>query len=232
MAPLSLLLSLAVAACGPSGTQPETMGGMADASAAPVMSAPAPLPMSVTAQFQNQGWFADPSVEKFFASGSMVIRQIDGTSGPCAMRPPQARGKCVKVTYTPPAGLTPPAGGGWVGVYFLTTVSNEHPEAMPPVAIGDANWGIEPGRTVAAGATKISFQGAAEQEGVAMTFKAGTEKDTFVVPEQREVLGTAWKPYSLPLNGNYASGVVGAFAWVLTDTTKAATFYLDSIVWE
>jgi hypothetical protein len=189
--------------------------------------------MSVTAQFQNQGWFADPALEKLFQPGSMIIRQVDGTTGPCAARMPQSRGKCLKVTYTPPPGLVAPATGGWVGVFLLTTVSSDHPEAMPPVRIGEANWGIEPGPKVAPGATKISFLGAADQEGVAVTFKAGTDKDSFVVPEQRELLGTTWKAYSLPLTGaSYGNGVIGAFAWVLTDTTKPATFYLDNIVWE
>jgi hypothetical protein len=243
---LSLFL-LGAAACSPGGTQSENMGGApagpaggsggtappAMGGSTPTNTGPIPLPMSVTAQFQNQGWFADPALEKFFQPGSMVIRQVDGTSGPCAMRMAQARGKCVKVTYTPPSGLVPPPTGGWVGVFFLTTVSNDHPEASPPVRVGDANWGIEPGRNVAPGATRISFLGAAEQEGVAVTFKAGTDKDSFVVPDQREVLGTAWKSYSLPLMGaSYGSSVVGAFAWVLNDTTKPATFYLDSIVWE
>ncbi len=254
---LAILPLLALSACGPAGTttdpgatpagaggaggtggggSPPATGGTAPT---PAPAPPSPtqgaisLPMSVTAQFQNQGWFADPALEAFFQPGSMVIRQVDGTSGPCAARMPQARGKCLKVTYTPPAGLMPPAAGGWVGVYFLTTVSADHPEVMPPVRIGEANWGVEPGPKVAPGASKISFVGAADQDGVAVTFKAGTDKDSFVVPEQREVLGTAWKAYSLPLSGaTYSNGVIGAFAWVLTDTSKAATFYLDNIVWE
>jgi hypothetical protein len=225
-------LLLAGAACGPAadgetGTPPPTGGTMGPA----VPAGPASLPMSVTTHFQNQGWFADPSLEPHF-SGGTVIRQIDGTTGPCAQRQPQARGKCIKVTYTPPTGFVPAAGGGWVGVFFLTTVANDHPEAMPPARAGDANWGVEPGRSVAPGATRITFLGAADQEGVGVTFKAGSGMDTFMLPDQRETLGTSWKSYTLSLAGKSYSNVIGAFAWVLTDTGKATTFYLDSIEWQ
>jgi hypothetical protein len=228
----AVAFSLALAAgCGPAGTESEPPPPPSTGGPAP-STGPIALPMSVTAQFQNQGWFADPGLEKFFQPGSMVIRQVDGSDGPCTARVAQARGKCLKVSYTPPPGLMPPPTGGWVGVFFLTTVLNEHPEAMPPVHVGEANWGVEPGRTIAPGATRITFQAAADREGQAVSFKAGTDKDTFVVPDQREVLGTSWKPYALPLTAPYGSSVIGAFAWVLTDTTKAATFYLDNIVWE
>ena len=51
--------------------------------------------------------------------------------------------------------------------------------------------------------------------------------------EQRELLGTSWKSYSLSLAGvTYGNNVVGGFAWILSDTTKATTFYLDNILWE
>jgi len=192
-----------------------------------------PLPMSVTAQFQNQGWFADKAVSAAFQPGSMVINQADATTGPCAMRAPDARGKCLKIIYTPPPNLMPPATGSWVGVFFLTTLLNDHPELVPPAKAGEANWGAEPGRTIAPGATRISFAAAAEVDGTAVTFKAGTDKDSFILPEQTEVLGTGWKPLELSLAGQtYGSNVIGAFAWILKDTSKAATFYLDNIVWQ
>jgi hypothetical protein len=214
---------------GGAGGAPTATGGAGGGSAGTAV----PLPMSVTAQFQNQGWFADPGLAMSFKPGSTIIKQVDGTTGPCAARPANARGKCLKITYTPPAGLVAPATGGWVGVFFLTTLLNPHTELMPPAAAGDANWGVEPGRNIAPGAMKISFSAAAEQDGLAVTFKAGTDKDSFVLPEQSETLGTAWKALSLSLAGqSYGTNVVGAFAWVLKDTGKAATFYLDNIVWE
>jgi hypothetical protein len=192
------------------------------------------LPMVVTTNFDNQGWFADPELEKAFQPGSTIIRQDASPTGPCAMRMGQARGKCLKVTYTPPPNLMPPATGGWVGVFFLPTVLTDRPSATPPVKVGDANWGTsgEPGRNIAAGASKITFLATAETAGQAVTFKAGTASDSFVVADKPEVLGTGWQSYTLPLSGSYGTNVFGAFAWVLTDTTKAATFYLDNIVWE
>jgi hypothetical protein len=191
-----------------------------------------PLPMVVTANFENQGWFGDPSVAGAFGSGS-VIQQGSVATGPCAQRPAGAKGSCLKIVYAPPAGVVPPMGGGWVGVFFLTTILQNHDETTPKLKIGDANWGVEPGKNIAPGATKISFSAAAETAGLAVTFKAGTDQDSFVIPEQVETLGTTWASYSLPFNGgSYGSNVIGAFAWVLKDTTKPATFYLDNIVWE
>jgi hypothetical protein len=221
---------------GPTGGSGGGGGSPVTADGGTTMSGTAiPLPMSVTAQFQNQGWFADSTVSASFQPGSMVIQQGDASTGPCAMRAPSARGKCLKIIYTPPPKLVPPSTGGWVGVFFLTTLLNDHAELMPPGKAGDANWGAEAGRTVAAGATKISFSAAAEVDGTAVTFKAGTDNDSFVVPEQPEVLGTAWKTYELSLAGQMyggPKGVIGAFAWVLKDTTKAATFYLDNLIWQ
>jgi hypothetical protein len=191
------------------------------------------LPMTVTSVFNNQGWFGDPAVAASFTTGSMVIQQADSSSGPCASRDPGARGKCLQVIYTPPAGLTPPAGGGYVGVFFLTTLSMAHPELAPPANIGEANWGAEPGAAIPAGATKISFLAAASTAGLPVTFKAGTDKDSFVLTETSQTLSTAWQTFSLPLGGqSYGSNVVGGFAWVLKDTTCPATFYLDGIIWD
>ena len=73
---------------------------------------------------------------------------------------------------------------------------------MPPVRVGDANWGVEPGRNVAPGATKISFLGAADQEGVGGdASRPAPTRTPSRVPEQRQLLGTAWKTYELPLAG-------------------------------
>jgi hypothetical protein len=195
--------------------------------------APVPLPLVVTEQFPNLGWFGDPAVMAHFQPGSMVIRQAPGSTGPCAARRPGARGRCLEISYTPPPDLQPGPSGGWVGVYFLRSLQLPHPEAAPPARAGDPNWGLEPGLPVVPGATRIAFVAAAAQAGVRVTFRAGTDKDAFVLPEQSELLATAWTAYALPLAGaTYPSGVVGAFAWVIKETSKPATFYLDDLVWE
>jgi hypothetical protein len=192
-----------------------------------------PLPMAVTSFYNNQGWFGDAMVGASFTAGSMVIQQSDSSSGPCASRDASAKGKCLQVIYTPPAALMAPMGGGYVGVFFLTTLTMAHPELSPPANVGEANWGAEPGKSIAPGATQISFLAAAASAGLPVTFKAGTDKDSFVLPETTETLGTTWQKFSLPLGGqSYGGNVVGAFAWVLKDTTHPATFYLDGIVWD
>ena len=194
---------------------------------------PVPLPLVVTDHFQNVGWFGDGAVMAQFRPGSMIIKQDDGTSGPCAARRPGAKGRCLQVVYTPPPGLPPAPNGGWVGVYFLRSLAQAHPEATPPARPGEPNWGLEPGLPLAPGASKITFSAAAAQPGVKVTFRAGTDKDPFVLPEQNEILGTAWSEHALPLAGaTYPGGVLGAFAWVLKDTTLPVTFYLDDILWE
>jgi hypothetical protein len=194
---------------------------------------PVPLPLVVTDHFQNVGWFGDGAVMAHFRAGSMIIQQDDGTAGPCAARRPGAKGRCLQVVYTPPPGLPPAPNGGWVGVYLLRSLVQAHPEVMPPARPGDPNWGLEPGLPVAAGATRISFSAAAAQPGVKVTFRAGTDKDPFVLPEQNEILSPAWSEHALPLAGaTYPGGVLGAFAWVIKDTTQPATFYLDDILWE
>jgi hypothetical protein len=193
---------------------------------------PVTLPLVVTDHFPDQGWFGDGSVMARFAAGSTIIRQVESTSGPCAARPPGARGKCLAITYTPPPGLVPGPNGGWVGVYFLRSLALSHPELSPPARAGDPNWGAEPGLALVPGATSISFYAAAPDPGLAVTFRAGTDRDTFVLPEARESLTTAWAHFALPLAGATYRDVIGAFAWVLKDTSKPATFYLDGILWE
>ena len=213
---------------GVSGGMAGMTGGGAGAGGAPAAGPVIPLPVIVTKTFDNQGWFADPELEKKFTAGSTIIRHGAATTGPCAMRTMPTRGDCLKVTYTPPAGLVPPAEGGWVGVFLLPTL-------LDPAVIGQPNWGVtgEPGKNIAPGATKISFLAAAETEGQQVVFKAGTKSDLFVIPDQKETLGVAWKPLTITLAGaTYGSNVYGGFAWVLTDTTKPATFYIDGIVWE
>jgi hypothetical protein len=220
-------------ASGAGGTT--SSAGTGGTGAAPMGDA-VPLPASVTASFPNQGWFADDVLVKSFGAGSTVIKMADASTGPCAARQAPMRGRCLKIVYTPPAGVSAPDGGaGYVGVFFLTTVLKDHSGGTPPAKIGDPNWGDYPdeaGVNIAPGATKITFHAASETEGQSVSFKAGVAKDNFVVAEQAEVLGTAWKAYSLPLASAYAPQVLGGFAWVLTNTAKPATFYLDNIVWE
>ena len=206
-----------------------TAGGTGGFTIGPVVS----LPVTVTDVFDNQGWFGDAQEMMAFTPGSTIISQAEATTGPCGKRVANARGKCLKVVFTPPPNVTPFATGGFIGVFFLTTDKAAHPDATPPEMIGQANWGAsEPGVNIAPGAAKIAFRLAGDVAGQTVAVKAGAGPDSFQVPETAMTTKTTWQAASLPLTGKtYGMNVVGGFAWVLTDTSKALTFYLDDIVW-
>jgi hypothetical protein len=191
-----------------------------------------PLPLVVTDHFPQQGWFGDPGLAALFSSGSMIIRQGESSSGPCAARLPGARGRCIEVTYLPPEGLVPPAGGGWVGAYFLAPLRQDHPEQSPPARAGEGNWGIESGLRVAAGADRVSFNVASDQAGLTVDFPIGSAADGFTLAGRRVDLSAAWARVRTSLAGVSYDRVLLPLGWQLTDTGRAAHFYLDDIVWE
>jgi hypothetical protein len=192
---------------------------------------PVALPMVVTDQYENRGWFGDADIVARFA-GSDMIRETVSAAGPCAARVAGARGKCLQYTFTPPAERMVPPAGGFVGDFMLTTLAFFHPEAAPTPRPGDANWGYEPAVTPPPGATRVSFYAAAPQP-VTVTFRAGGERDQFVVPGLTRTLTPAWQQYSISLEGvSYGHNVFGPFGWSLEDTSAAATFFVDGIVWE
>jgi hypothetical protein len=221
---------------GGGGTGGQQPGGSPDASqtAGDGGGASGALPLLVTAAFPNQGWFADPVLQPTFATSPTVIQQAMSTMGPCAARMQPARGLCIRVVYTPPAGTTL-APGGFVGVFSLPTLLRAHTDTVPPMLMYGPNWGNagEAGVTVPPGATRVSFRAASETAALPITFKVGTTFDTFTVPPLVDTLGTTWRSYTIPLAGiDYSSGVFGGFSWQLADTTRAVTIYLDDIVWE
>ena len=190
-----------------------------------------PLPLVITDLFTEQGWFSDPTVAPSFAPGSMVIRQLESTDGPCASRPPGARGRCLEITYRPPTNLAPPSGGGWVGSYFLAPLRQDHPEQTPAARAGDPNWGLEAGLPVAAGATRVSFYVTATAD-LSISFRVGSERDVLILPEQTEAVTTTWTRRRISLAGTGYDRLVAPFAWLLKDTTTSARFYLDDLIWE
>ncbi len=207
--------------------------GGVDAPGAPPAGQPVSLPIVVTDNFTNRGWFGDGSISRYFQAGSMLIKEAPSTSGPCAARPAGARGACLEFTYTPPPGFTPPATGAFLGVFMLPTLRMAHPEAVPPARAGEPNWGLEPGVPVAAGARRVSFYAASTQNDLRVSFRAGLDKDSVVLPEHTEVLGGAWQPISMSLAGADTGGhLLGGFAWTIKDTGRPATFYVDGIVWD
>jgi len=218
---------------GTGGAPPSGDAGVSDAQragAAIPPGVPVGLPMVVTDHYQNRGWFGDPDITGRFA-GSGLIQEAEG-SGPCVMRAAGARGKCLRFVYTPPVQLMPPATGGWVGDFFLRTLKFYHPEVSPTPRPGQANWGYEPAVALPPGATRVSFYAAAP-EPVTVSFRAGIDRDAFLLPELTVTLTPAWKQYAISLEGvRYGWNVFGPFGWALKDTRKGATFYVDGVVWE
>jgi hypothetical protein len=191
-----------------------------------------PLPLVVTEYFPHQGWFADADLAGRFEPGSTIIRQEESNAGPCASRLPGARGRCLDVTYSPPGGLVAPAGGGWVGSYFLAALRADHPEQTPPLQSGDGNWGIEPGLRVARDATRVSFTVATDQPGLMVTFLVGSTQDDFLLPALTVSLTGTWVRHTMSLAGVRYDRVLTPLGWQLSGTTTRAHFYLDDMVWE
>jgi hypothetical protein len=194
-----------------------------------------PLPLVVTEHFPNRGWFGDAAITSFFKPGVQLIVEAAASDGPCAARPAGARGRCLRITYTPPPGL-PPAGAGtqsFLGSYMLGALTQPHPAGNPPGKPGDPNWGQEPGLAVMPGARQVSFYAASPEPDVKVAFRAGTAKDAVLLPERTELLNRTWTRYTMPLAGGaIGEALLGGFAWTLKDTRRGVTFYLDDVVWE
>jgi hypothetical protein len=143
----------------------------------------------------------------------------------CPGRDPAAKGSCYSVDWTP-VFLTN-AKSAWVGVYWQYPANN---------------WGAKEGKTIPAGATKVSFSAKGAAGGEAITFLAGgvnakadpTLKYADSFSASTDVtLTTDWAHYEVPLTGDTYTSVIGAFAWSMTTTSTApVTFYVDDITWE
>lgn len=214
------------ASAGSAGNSGTSGSGAAGSSAgtggSPAAGTQLPLPVTVTSQFTNQGWFGDDETQGKFATAKPISQAVSA-AGACAARSGSMKGQCLKISYTPVAGAGGEGGAPFAGVFLLTTLKGKP----------DANWGAEPGKSIEPGATKIAFSAAGGTGGEIVSIKAGVDgKDLFSVPETPLSLTTAWKDYTLDLSGQtYGDSVVGPFAWVSTSTTPI-TFYLDNIVWE
>ena len=121
----------------------------------------------------------------------------------------------IKITYTP-------GPEGWVGMYW------QYPEN---------NWGQYQGRNVTK-ARELTFWAKGEQGSEIVEFKAGGTndpnkeyRDSFEVSLGRQTLSSDWEEYTIALDDQDLSNVIGAFAWVASkrDNPVGATFYLKEI---
>jgi hypothetical protein len=168
-------------------------------------------PMDVELLWYPSGWMGD-------VTGIKVGNETAN------VRPGDPDRKCLKWTYDAPDSL----GMGWGAVVWQYPANN---------------WGAQPGRRVT-GAMKVSFWARGETGGETLDFKTGN--DTWEVPPApdmykdsygnsiREVLGTEWRKYAIPLDGMSTEQVIFGFLWAANPDPGGApvTFYVDEIRFE
>jgi hypothetical protein len=101
----------------------------------------------------------------------------------------------------------------------------------------DKNWGKQPGRTIAGGASRVTFWAAGEKGAEFVQFRSGGTggeqqyPDTFEATPLKVTLETTWRQYQLDLSGKSLSNVVAAFSCIIPGDAnpKGAVFYLDDI---
>lgn len=205
---------------GAGGSDPTTTttgaGGTAPSTMGNPNDPPAPLPYQVDSLHIASGYMGDGATPGAIAE--------DPTMSCMTSRPTGAVGKCHKFTYTPVTG-----GPGWAGVYWQFPVNN---------------WGMQAGKRVAPGATKITFFAAGAKGGEDVKFIVG-ENTTALYTDgasgsTEAMLTTTMTKYTIDITGQMYDGVIGAFGWTAAAPAGAGadaapisiTFTVDSIQWE
>jgi hypothetical protein len=204
---------------GSSGGGSGSSSGGSGSSSGTSDTGPATLPFVVSNYFVPSGFMGDSPTD---FNGI----KMSSDASQCPTRQSGVEGACYSVSWTP----TPLSGQktAWVGVYW------QYPSN---------NWGAKPGKSVAAGATKVTFLAQGAAGGEQIEFLAGgvntaggnaslTYADTFTATTNVTLTNT-WAPYEVDLTGDSYSSVIGGFAWTITTSSTAPiTFYVDDIVWE
>jgi hypothetical protein len=162
-------------------------------------------------------------LQRFYPSGAMG----DGELGTKYMQiqdawreKPHTAPTCVKVTYTP-------GPAGWCGLYWQNKPNN---------------WGAKPGEDLSKqGFSRITFWARGETGNEIVEFKAGgidadgkPNHDSFERTIGKASLTKDWKSYSILLDGQNLSSVIGAFCFAIAGTSNpaGATFYIDDVFYE
>ena len=213
-------------ATGPTGADsgPSTgtdSGGGGTPDSGPVTGTAVKLPFYVSDQFVPSGFMGD-------STASMTAVTLTHDAASCkSPRQTGAGGDCYAVSWAPT--LTGDAGAAWAGVYWQSSANN---------------WGSKPGKTIAPGATKVTFYAAGAAGGEQIQLCAGginatgatatlPYSDSFTVKQPAITLTTTWTQYSLSLQGTSYTAVLGGFCWVSSTTsTESIKFYIDDIKWQ
>jgi hypothetical protein len=160
--------------------------------------------------FAPTGWMGD---------GEEGRKYID-FNGVSKVRP-HSKPSCVAVKYT----FGPKR---WAGIYWQNRADN---------------WGEYPGNNYSRfKITRLTFWARGERGGEVVEFKAGDIKnankkyqDSFAATLGRVTLTNDWKRYSISLENEDLSNVIGGFCWVASadfNENPSITFYLDDIDFE
>ncbi|MFH1791575.1 MAG: hypothetical protein ABH885_06310 [Candidatus Omnitrophota bacterium] len=133
---------------------------------------------------------------------------------------PRTRRSCIKVDYS----ARKKQGAGWAGVYWQD----------PP-----NNWGNLPGGYDLTGSKALTFWAKGEKGGELIAeFKMGGISGEFGDSTSASVgpiaLTPEWTKYTINLENEDLSRVIGGFAFVLSEmeNPEGAVFYLDEIAYE
>ncbi len=218
VAPLSLLIAFAGCAA-PGSTESGEPAPKQDAS---VASGPTSIPFTVSDEFQPTGFMGDSP-----ADFNAIVMASDSSQCP-SPRVSGAVGACYSISWTPLLAAGAPSA--WVGVYWQYPADN---------------WGMMPGRTIGAGASKVTFAAVGAAGGEQVQFLVGginttpapadaglSYADSFKA-SKLVTLTSSWATYEIPLTGDDYDQVIGGFAWSITASSATPiTFYVDDIQWE
>ncbi|MGD2087155.1 MAG: hypothetical protein PVH61_13310 [Candidatus Aminicenantes bacterium] len=168
-----------------------------------------PQPFDVLAKFYPSGWMGDGE------KGTQYVQFLDGWKQGFYSAP-----VCVKVTYSP-------GPKGWAGIYWQNKPDN---------------WGDKSDKNFKKyGYTQITFRVKGEKGGEIVEFKAGgidapgkKFKDSFEASTGRINLEKEWKQYTIDLEDEDLSCVIGGFCWVASKSANpdGVTFYIDDVYYE
>jgi len=173
-----------------------------------------PVGMKVSLPCKVHGDCEDEGEPPFIASGWMgnaeAIEYDD-----CWKENPHNGESCIKVAFSDPKS--------WGGIVWQNPANN---------------WGDDEGGVDLNGARQLTFWARGDKGGEMVEFKMGIIAknkpywDTGKAGMGKVKLETAWKQYTIPLEGKNLSRVLSGFVFAVAGRPDPVTFYLDDIVYE
>ena len=224
--PLLLSLTVVVAAGGSIGSGSHAETALSQTDPAAVAAAFAFLDSQMDLYHRATIVYSEPAFSAYYPSGRMGDAESDKdkyvTVDPDFRSDPHSGRSSLRIDYRP-------GPQGWAGLYF------QYP---------DSNWGQFPGRQLS-GATELTFWARADHETPMEFFVGGINhgvlRDTHrpngdslpkVTTDPSVVTVTpSWKRYTIKLQGNDLSSVIGGFGWATNRNQDAGprSVFLDDI---